>query len=304
MAALESPTRRPLEAEHSQRRALLIAGAVILLLGLIFALDSGTGSAPFQHLYYLPIVLAAVGLPRFGGAMTALIAVVLYHFANPVLLAARYRESDLVQIALFLAIGIVTAKLADDRRRLRRLSVTDDLTGLYNLRGFQDLLTRAIRAARATHAPMSMLVLDVDRLKSLNDTHGHNAGADAVRTVGAVIAGHTPPGAFACRFGGDEFVIGLPGQGIDEAEETAQRLRKAVHAVAPQLAGMAFPAATLSVSIGVASQPHFDDGARIFGTDSELGESLFRAADGALYAAKTAGRNQVSANGAELIRLR
>src|SRR3954471_8531240 len=132
MPTIQSSARRQL-VQRNERRAWLIAAVVILLLALVFLLDAGTGSAPFQHLYYVPIVLAAVGLPRYAGAITAVVAAVLYHFANPALLSARYRESDLVQIALFLAIGIVTTKLAQDRQRLRRLSVTDDLTGLYNL---------------------------------------------------------------------------------------------------------------------------------------------------------------------------
>ena len=300
MRSTTSPTGARMDDERHQGRSRLIVVAVILSSALVFALDSGTGSAPFQHLYYVPIVVAALELPRYAGPITALAAIVLYHLANPALMAT-YREPDLVQIALFLAIGIVTTKLAQDRRHLRRLSVTDDLTGLYNLRGFEDRLTRAIRAARATNGAISLLVLDVDRLKSLNDTHGHRAGADAVRTVGGVIAAHLPDDAFACRFGGDEFVVALPDHGPDKALDAAETLRTAVHAAAPRLAGIAFPRETLSISIGLASQTRFDDAdANVSPVDVELGESLFRAADQALYVAKSGGRNQVSGGRREL----
>jgi predicted signal transduction protein with EAL and GGDEF domain len=96
------------------------------------------------------------------------------------------KESDLVQIALFLAVGVVTAKLTRDTNRLRRLAMTDDLTGLHNLRSFEARLATMVRASREMQAPLALLVLDVDRLKSLNDQYGHLTGAEAVRTVGRV----------------------------------------------------------------------------------------------------------------------
>jgi diguanylate cyclase (GGDEF)-like protein len=99
----------------------------------------------------------------------------------------------------------------------------------------------------------------------------------------------------ACRFGGDEFVVALPGKDIPEATEMAETLRKSVRIAAPTLAGISFPPGTLSISIGLAcgrcsDEPRAEDGR----ADSELGESLFRAADRALYLAKDAGRNRVS----------
>jgi diguanylate cyclase (GGDEF)-like protein len=233
-------------------------------------------------------------LPRYAGPVVGVAAVVLYHFANPSLLTSRYREADIVQIVLFLAVGIVAAVLADDRDRLRRLAITDDLTGLHNLRGFEAKLNQMIRVAREANAPVSLLVLDVDRLKSINDTHGHTAGADAVRTVGHVIAAHLPRDACACRFGGDEFVVALKGKGIDETETVARTLRDAVHSAAPTLAGVPFPAGTLSISVGVACHTSFDgSGPAVSPVNADVGESLFRAADRALYLAKDGGRNRV-----------
>src|SRR6185295_15347801 len=121
-----------------------------------------------------------------------------------------YGESDLVQIALFLAVGVMTAKLTRDADRLRRLAMTDDLTGLHNLRSFEQQLVALIAASRRTQLPLALLVLDVDRLKSVNDKYGHLAGAEAVRTVGHIIGERLPPPAVACRYGGDEFVVALP----------------------------------------------------------------------------------------------
>jgi diguanylate cyclase (GGDEF)-like protein len=274
-------------------RMWLVRAAVGTYLVLIFVLDSTTGEAPFQHLYYLPIVWAGVTMSRRAGPIVGAIAVVLYHLANPALLQASYREADIVQISLFLAIGFVTSKLADDRRRLRRLADTDDLTGLYNLRGFNTRLSHAIRLARESRSPIALLVLDVDRLKSINDSHGHSAGADAVRTVGTLLAARLPAGAFACRFGGDEFVVALPGQEAGEASATAGQLRDAVNGEAPSLAGVAYPRGTLSISIGVACAARVDSSTASVRSDDEVAEDLFKAADAALYAAKAGGRNQV-----------
>ena len=80
--------------------------------------------------------------------------------------------------------------------------MTDDLTGLHNLRSFEERLRIMVRVARETKTPLSLLVLDLDRLKSLNDVHGHLAGAEAVRTLGEVLAARLPRESTACRYGG------------------------------------------------------------------------------------------------------
>jgi diguanylate cyclase (GGDEF)-like protein len=264
------------------------------MLCLVFALDRATGSAPLQHLYYVPIIVSGLWFGRWGSVMAAGTAIVLYHFANPHLLSFRYEESDLVQMALFVAVGLVTARLSQDAQRLRTLATTDDLTGLHNLRSFEAHLASIVRAARTGPTAVSLLVLDVDRLKSLNDRYGHLAGSDAVREVGRIIAETVPPEAVACRYGGDEFVVALPHAEEAEAQRLAGSLRYNVFSVAPTLAGIRFPAGTLSISVGVASRDVFRGVRRSPAGDVEGGEALFLAADKALYAAKRSGRNYVS----------
>ena len=264
---------------------------VIALLALIFDLDRATGSAPVQHLYYLPIVFAAVRFGIVGGISSAVASIALYHFANPSLMTVGYGHWDFVQVALFIAAGLITAKLIHDRHRLHHLATTDDLTGLHNLRSFEQRLADMIRVSRAEQTPFAMLVLDVDRLKSLNDAHGHLAGAEAVRLVGRILAEHAPPTAVACRYGGDEFVIAMSRCTRSGAHGFADEIRKSVNAASPVLAGQSFAAGTLSISIGVACRTFGrDHDAR---SDAELGEALFRAADAALYTAKEHGRNDI-----------
>jgi diguanylate cyclase (GGDEF)-like protein len=269
---------------------------VLAALLLVFALDRATGAAPVQHLYYVPIILAGFRFGMRGGALAAVAAIVLYHLANPHLLTFVYGESDLVQISLFLAVGLIAAKLTQDADRLRQLALTDDLTGLHNLRSFEVHLAAIIRASRDANTPVALLVFDVDRLKSLNDQHGHLAGAEAVRTVGHIIGQRLPPGAVACRYGGDEFAIVIPRCSSFEARAVAEEWRQAVGECAPVLAGHAFAAGTLSISVGGVSTSFTRDASSrsTASRDAEAGEALFRAADAELYRAKARGRNRVS----------
>src|SRR5215207_4015353 len=269
-------------------RGRLRLAATAAALSLIALLDHATGDLPFQHLYYLPIIYAATRFGRRGGLVAALASVLLYHLANHGAYHLRHGEADVVQIILFFAVGLIAARLADDASRMRLLASTDDLTGLHNLRSFEMRLATLVGSARANQTQLSLLVLDLDRLKSLNDEYGHLAGAEAVRTVGRLIAGHVPPDAVACRYGGDEFVVALPEHTTALALEVGEALRQAVHDARPMLVGRAFPAGTLSISGGVAGR--LFDGA---GRAAQEGEELFRTADRALYRAKEEGRNRV-----------
>jgi len=269
----------------------LLAGAGLL----IFLLDRATGSAPVQHLYYLPIVFGAVRFGNRGALAMAAVTIVLYHVANPHLHTFRYEEVDMIQIVLFVAVGGVAARLASDNRRLHSLAMTDDLTGLHNLRSFETRFIPLIRESREMNTPLSVLMLDVDKLKSLNDAYGHLTGAEAVRTVGHLLAAQLDEDDIACRYGGDEFVVALPQCPVKRAAELGRDLCSAVHALAPQLADRQFPEGTLSISIGVAwTQGDSDQAEQRQISDADWGQTLFHAADSALYRAKKSGRNRVS----------
>ena len=282
--------------EHPPLSSAWATAAITAALLLIFVLDRMTDAAPVQHLYYVPIVFAGIRFGGRGGLVSAVVAIVFYHLANPRALTFHYGESDLLQIVVFLAVGLVSARLASDTRDLHRLAMTDDLTGLHNLRSFEDRLRTMVHAARVAKAPLSLLVLDLDRLKSLNDVHGHLAGAEAVRTVGRILAAQLPPEAAACRYGGDEFVVALPRTGEAEALAVAAALCREVNAAAPVLAGLSFPSRD---PVDQRRRGLLDRAAAAMPTIAQgdgdaVGEPLFRAADAALYAAKKEGRNRVS----------
>jgi diguanylate cyclase (GGDEF)-like protein len=273
-----------------------VVAAITATMLAVFALDRMTGSAPVQHLYYLPVILAGFRFQIRGGLPAGVSAIVLYHLANPHLLTIFFGESDLLQIVLFLAVGVISARLSRDANRLHVLAMTDDLTGLHNLRSFEGHLARMVRAARERQTPLALLVLDVDRLKALNDQYGHMTGAEAVRAIGHLIAQRLPPEAAACRYGGDEFVIAVPHAALPGGQQLADDLCRAVCECAPVLAGRAFAPGTLSISVGVASAAFLPAGGPgdLSRRDREEGEALFGEADAALYRAKANGRNQVA----------
>jgi len=165
---------------------------------------------------------------------------------------------------------------------LHEQAVRDQLTGLFNRRYFEETLEREfLRAQRGDH-PLAMLMLDLDHLKNINDTLGHEAGDAALIALGAVLKNQTRGSDVACRYGGDEFMIILNETTRDDARKRAEQIHHAIRQLDTQYAGTRIGA--LSVSIGIASFPEN-------GMDTA---ALLRAADAALYRAKADGRNRVA----------
>ena len=156
--------------------------------------------------------------------------------------------------------------------------LTDPLTLLGNRRHFDDRLPIEFALARDSSRHLSLLVLDIDNFKPYNDKHGHLAGDEAIKIVGAALRRHTRKPVLACRYGGDEFCVILPATDAETAAGIAERLRTNVaQARAGDLA--------ITISIGYAS---------VADAVFESHENLFDAADAALYSAKQAGRNRVA----------
>jgi len=167
---------------------------------------------------------------------------------------------------------------------LSELSVRDGLTGLYNRRHFDGALTTELHRAARNLKPISLLMVDVDLFKSLNDSYGHQRGDDCLRKVAQVLEEQPRRGYdVVARYGGEEFVMLLPDSSIAAALHIAESIRLAVFAL--RIENLGSPVAgVVTVSIGVCCQtPHPGDDT----------ESLVHEADLALYAAKRSGRNRV-----------
>jgi diguanylate cyclase (GGDEF)-like protein len=176
-------------------------------------------------------------------------------------------------------------QLAVANVRLRTLSYVDGLTGVANRRRFDEALEEACAMATQEGEPVSLVLIDLDHFKLLNDSQGHQDGDEALRSVAALLAERTETrGGLAARFGGEEFVWLLPGLGLDDAKAEAEAFRKTVRDAAIRHDGAA--SGIVTASLGVASSA---------GTATLTPLSLVAAADAALYRAKAGGRDRVEA---------
>ena len=169
-----------------------------------------------------------------------------------------------------------------DNRRLEALATTDPLTRVLNRRALLDRLTAEVDRARRFESGLTLLLLDVDHFKQINDTAGHLAGDSVLRQLGALLEDAVRKVDIVARYGGEEFVCILPETSIDGAAIFAERLRERIAAQAFDVS--AERPVHLTVSVGLASFPS----PRVNST-----EDLFARADEALYRAKSGGRNQV-----------
>lgn len=160
---------------------------------------------------------------------------------------------------------------------VQRLAITDPLTGLYNRHKLDEILDSEFERAKRYDRPLCLIMADMDRLKEINDTHGHFVGDEALKTVAEAITLQSRKVDIPTRFGGDEFVIILPEINMQEAYRFAQRILTAVQSVQT-------PGGPLSLSIGI----------------TELNENIssvyefLRAVDEALYEAKSDGGNKIA----------
>jgi len=172
---------------------------------------------------------------------------------------------------------VVTRLVAD----LQRLSRHDGLTGLLNRRALEDLLAAQVQRSRRNAEPFCLLMLDVDHFKSINDRFGHAVGDQVLKHLSAVLLGHVRAVDRVGRFGGEEFVVLLPGLALAAALPLAERLR---HAIAAEPLAHVDAAIALSASIGIAE----------WGGAGEEPSRLLVRADAALYQAKQHGRDRVA----------
>jgi diguanylate cyclase (GGDEF)-like protein len=167
------------------------------------------------------------------------------------------------------------------RARLEEQSIHDGLTNLYNRRFMEIALEREVRLAARSKSELSLLMLDIDHFKCFNDTFGHVAGDEVLRGIAEILHETVRQEDFACRYGGEEMLIILPGVGTEAARHRAEEIR--ARAGEMHLEALGEGPKRVTVSIGVSTYPY----------SGQTMEELVRAADRALYVAKAGGRNRV-----------
>ena len=261
-------------------------GMVAFVTWVLFYTDAL--ASPLLNAYLLPVITASLTLGKAPTLATVALIAVCYLFlggaASPgEVVTLRFLGGFAAQLAPVLLVAYITTMFSADIRyglaRAKVLSETDDLTGLFNLRGFALAANRLFAQAVRHGRPTSVLMIDSDHLKSVNDGHGHEAGNDLLRQLARSIQADLRFTDIAARYGGDEFIVLLPDTPAKGAMEVAERIRNRIAASPLEHGGRRLVS---SVSIGIASFP--EDGATL--------DALAAHADRALYAAKQDGRNR------------
>jgi diguanylate cyclase len=270
-----------------------------------FVIDSALAGSlvPLMHFNLLPsvVILTVVTADKInvgvrglwlrsvpGMLIALLVAATITGFAvrlptSMVVLAASLPILVIHTLAVSLSIVRLVRRVQRQNLQLEELSRRDGLTGLFNRRHWQERTEARLRDFQVRGVPATLLLLDVDRFKEINDRYGHGVGDDVLRAVArALLADGIAEDEQAGRLGGDEFVLALPVP-LAQAEATAERLRASIG----RLGFDTLPALACSVSIGLATPP----------PDPRLGlREWLEAADRALYDAKRAGRNRIAAS--------
>jgi diguanylate cyclase (GGDEF)-like protein len=222
---------------------------------------TGKCSSPLLNLYLLPIILSALTL----GRLVTLLQVAVVAFCHVLLAAATpgldvlslsYASQAVGQLAPFLLVAYLTTTLSADiteaRERIENLAQNDALTGLYNLRMFNEVWQREHAAAERDRGVYALLMIDMDKLKDINDAFGHEAGNSAITLVAQCLHRSIRNSDTAARFGGDEFAVLLPGASPEIAEAVIKRVRHNVYKTTLDLRSRMI---RCSVSIGVVNYP-------------------------------------------------
>lgn len=215
---------------------------------------------------------------RPGHAQGEMIGFLYVQFPSGVSRSMNARTRLATITADNMAMALVSLKL---REALRTQSVRDPLTRLFNRRYMEETLDRELSRCKRSGEEIGVMIFDVDNFKSYNDSNGHDAGDFVLTEISRLIHAHLRKGDVACRYGGEEFVVIMPGAPVEAVMERADRIRRTVEEHEFVYKGQSLEKVT--VSIGVSSHP----------VHGEAVEEVVKAADSALYQAKQAGRNRV-----------
>ena len=210
---------------------------------------------------------------------TLLISALIYMFKTFGFLPHNGFTQNSFQIGSLVEMILLSVALGARYSEMQKIGYSDSLSTLGNRRQFNEKLPMEFLKAETSGQPLSLILIDIDHFKKVNDTYGHSVGDDVLRAVGKLLRFNVRKPNFACRYGGEEFSILLPHTHEEEAEKAAERIR---HTLEKNPAG----SLNITVSIGVASTTH---------PQITTPQRLIEAADKALYQAKHSGRNQVVA---------
>src|SRR3981189_240646 len=252
--------RRRFLPGRSHTRLVIESWSMVIFITCVMWF-TGKGGSPLFNLYLLPIILSALTLGRvvtlLQVAASAICHLLLAMTTPGVDVISLFYASQAVgQLAPFLLVAYLTTTLSADiteaRERIENLAQTDALTGLYNLRMFNEVWQRAHDAGERERGVYALLLIDMDKLKDINDAFGHEAGNSAITLVAQCLQRSIRTTDYAARFGGDEFAVLLPGASPEIADAVVKRVRHNVYKTTLDLRSRMI---RCSVSIGVVNYP-------------------------------------------------
>jgi diguanylate cyclase (GGDEF)-like protein len=251
---------------------------------------TGRLESPLLNLYLLVIITTALTL---GKRVTLLVMALLagcYLWLGYDSIAdgrglTSFTTTLMIKLAPLLLVAYITTMLAVDIRRavmqVRTLAETDALTGLFNMRAFTVLAENVLKQAARYRRPFSLLMIDSDSLKAVNDKYGHEAGNELLKLTTRSISKELRESDLVARYGGDEFIVLLPETGASGAMHVAEKIRRSIAHTPLHYNGTDIP---ITASIGVACYP--EHGASL--------DVLKQKADQAMYASKNGGKNRAA----------
>lgn len=267
------------------RRLIAVSVVLAVVLGLSAAIIYRHGRGAVRHVAGMAFAGAA--------AIMAYRAVILVF--DPTLVTGVFQLTH-VQLLTYAVgsvlpvigtIGFLLLCTERSQHELERAARVDYLTGSYNRRAIEELATQSMASARRHGLPLSVLVLDIDHFKSVNDGFGHDAGDEVLAEFAVRLATNVRAVDVPCRMGGEEFVVVMPGASLEDARIVAERIRRDI-ASAPFRVMGGKELLTITISIGVAATTGAGD----------TPEALLKRADEGVYEAKAGGRNKVIAKAA------
>jgi diguanylate cyclase (GGDEF)-like protein len=223
-------------AKHMHFKLVVELFAMVAFLTAVLVTAGGVDS-PLVNLYLLPIVTAALALGKRAVALVVVLVCLCYPLIGVLTngtdgITREFALAGIGVLAPFALVAFSTTLLVDNinvaKRRIRALSDRDELTSIYNMRAFTRLAEQEHETASRMERPYAILMVDIEHLKTINDTYGHEAGSRAVKLVAEALARLTRSTDLVARYGGDEFIVMLGGATKEVADEVAQRVRNVV----------------------------------------------------------------------------
>ena len=275
---------------HKKNRWTLAAETWGMLLYITWVVSyTGRTDSPLLNLYLMVIVVSALSLGKAITLLEIMLVVACYIFLgypdHADYLTLAYAGNLTVQLIPVILMGYITTMLSSDIRgalsKIKTLSETDELTGIFNMRAFHKMLERVmLQSERYAHA-FSILMIDSDSLKAINDSMGHDAGNRLLRNTVKAIQDNLRQTDVIARFGGDEFIVLLPETSARHAMDVAERIRATIESSPLNERGKQM---AVTASLGIASFPEH-------GKDADV---IIERADRAMYLSKNAGKNRVT----------